>query len=133
MRVRRGGRGIGILLSLAVVVVYYLISLLGESLARTGTVSAIVGQWMATAVMLLLSLALLAFDSLPRLDLAPGDFSRPKTTGGPASALAQEHTLGAGRSGFPSLLDTSLFQTLSSSFLVGLRVAGFDLRHLYLV
>ena len=31
----------------------------------------------------------------------------------------QQHILGAGRSGFPSLLDTSLFQTLSSSFLVG--------------
>jgi lipopolysaccharide export system permease protein len=29
------------------------------------------------------------------------------------------HTLGAGRSGFPSLLDTSLFRTLTTSFLVG--------------
>ncbi len=63
MRVRRGGRGAGILLSLAVVVIYYLISLLGESLARNNTVHAIVGEWMATAAMLLLSLMLLRFQS----------------------------------------------------------------------
>ncbi len=117
MRVRRGGRGIGILLSLAVVVIYYLVSLLGESMARTGTVSAIVGQWMATAVMLLLSLLLLSFDSIPRLDLAKR-FLRSKQSESKSTVSAQEHTLGAGRSGFPSLLDTSLFQTLSMSFLV---------------
>ncbi|HWN12008.1 MAG TPA: LptF/LptG family permease [Pyrinomonadaceae bacterium] len=117
MRVRRGGRGIGILLSLAVVVIYYLVSLLGESLARTGTVSAIVGQWMATAVMLLLSFLLLSFDSIPRLDLARR-FLRPKQSESKPTVSAPEHTLGAGRSGFPSLLDTSLFQTLSASFFV---------------
>jgi len=116
IRVRRGGRGVGILLSLAVVVVYYLVSLLGESLARTGALSAIVGQWMATAVMLLLSLALLSFDSIPRLDLARR-FLRPKSVEPGSTSVAQEHTVGAGRSGFPSLLDTSLFQTLSTSFL----------------
>src|SRR5262245_27339164 len=34
LRVRRGGKSIGVLLSLMVVVIYYLISLLGESMAR---------------------------------------------------------------------------------------------------
>ena len=115
MRVRRGGRAVGILLSLAVVIVYYLVSLLGESLARTGALSAIVGQWMATAVMLLLSLALLSFDSIPRLNLARR-FLKPKQVKPGSSPKAQEHTVGVGRSGFPSLLDTSLFQTLSTSF-----------------
>lgn len=117
MRVRRGGRGVGILLSLTVVVVYYLVSLLGESMARTGTLSAVVGQWMATGVMLLLSLLLLSFDSIPRLNLAKR-FFRSKQSSTRTAPAAQEHTLGTGRSGFPSLLDTSLFQTLSMSFLV---------------
>src|ERR1051325_4341221 len=52
LRVRRGGRAAGVLLSIAVVVVYYLISLFGESLARNGSVSSLVGEWMATAVIL---------------------------------------------------------------------------------
>src|SRR2546421_7442745 len=45
IRIRRGGRGAGILLSLAVVIVYYLISLFGESLSRINSVPAI-GQWL---------------------------------------------------------------------------------------
>jgi len=45
IRVRRGGRGAGILLSLAVVVVYYLISLLGESLSRINSMPAIANGW----------------------------------------------------------------------------------------
>jgi LPS export ABC transporter permease LptF/LPS export ABC transporter permease LptG len=120
MRVRRGGRGAGILLSLAVVIAYYLVSLLGESLATNNTVSAITGEWMATTVMLLLSLILLRSDNiLPRLKSAKkllktksADYEQQKT-------MTPEHTLGAGRSGFPSLLDTSLFRTLSLSFLIG--------------
>jgi lipopolysaccharide export system permease protein len=117
MRVRRGGRGVGILLSLAVVVVYYLISLLGESLARTGAVSAILGEWMATALILLLSLILLRFDRMPRFHRTRRDAPEKVSDIRPARATPQ-HTLGAGRSGFPSLLDTSLFSTLSSSFIL---------------
>ncbi len=49
LRIRRGGRGVGVMLSIGVVVIYYLMSLLGESIVRTNTVPAIVGQWMATA------------------------------------------------------------------------------------
>lgn len=119
MRVRRGGRGAGILLTLTVVIIYYLLSLLGESLATNNTVSAITGEWMATAVMILLSLILLRSDNiLPRLAsakklLKPGHVRHE----GPKIATP-EHTLGAGRSGFPSLLDTGLFRTLSVSFLV---------------
>lgn len=120
MRVRRGGRGAGILLSLAVVVVYYLIALLGESLARTNTVSAIIGEWMATAAILLLSLVLFRFSNIPSLALAKKfrkkrpahhEVDEHKTT-------VTEHTVGAGRSGFPSLLDATLFRTLTISFLL---------------
>jgi LPS export ABC transporter permease LptF/LPS export ABC transporter permease LptG len=119
MRVRRGGRGAGVLLSIAVVVVYYLITLLGESLARNNTVSAITGEWMATGLMLLLSLILLRFDNIPKLRFAKGLLKRKDVKPDQSTTPTQAHTLGAGRSGFPSLLDTSLFRTLTTSFLVG--------------
>jgi LPS export ABC transporter permease LptF/LPS export ABC transporter permease LptG len=119
MRVRRGGRGAGVLLSIAVVIVYYLITLLGESLAKSNSVSAITGEWMATAIMLLLSLILLRFEGFTRLSFAKRLWKR----GGSARVRYREttpaHTVGAGRSGFPSLLDTSLFRTLTTSFLMG--------------
>lgn len=119
MRVRRGGRGAGVLLSIAVVIVYYLITLLGESLAKSNSVSAITGEWMATAIMLLLSLILLRFEGFTRLSFAKRLWKR----GRPARVQYREttpaHTVGAGRSGFPSLLDTSLFRTLTTSFLMG--------------
>jgi LPS export ABC transporter permease LptF/LPS export ABC transporter permease LptG len=120
MRVRRGGRGAGILVSLSVVIVYYLIALLGESLARTGTLSAITGQWMATAVMLLLSLLLLFFSRIPRINLAKRLLKKRHARRVEYNnTAAPDHTVGAGRYGFPSLLDASLFRTLAVSFLVG--------------
>ena len=119
MRVRRGGRGAGVLLSIAVVIVYYLITLLGESLAKSNSVSAITGEWMATAIMLLLSLILLRFEGFSRFSFAKKLWKR----GGPARVQFREttpaHTVATGRSGFPSLLDTSLFRNLTTSFLMG--------------
>lgn len=119
LRVRRGGRGAGVLVSLAVVVVYYLISLLGESMARTNTVSAIVGEWMATAVILLFSLILLGFDRMPWLSWARLRFRSNQSEAKVTLRQITDHTLGAGRAGFPSLLDTSLLRTLSASFVLG--------------
>jgi LPS export ABC transporter permease LptF/LPS export ABC transporter permease LptG len=119
MRVRRGGRAAGILLSLTVVIVYYLVALLGESLARTNTVSAITGEWMATAGVLLLSLILLRPNTVPRLGWARRLLKKRRVVTGKSKPATPEHTVGAGRSGFPSLLDTSLFRTLSLSFVIG--------------
>ena len=119
MRVRRGGRGAGILLSIAVVIVYYLVTLLGESLAKNNSVSAITGEWMATAVMLLLSLFLLRFEGFSKLTFARRLFKRGSSARSQYRETSPAHTVGAGRSGFPSLLDTSLFRTLTTSFLVG--------------
>ena len=118
LRIRRGGRGVGVLLSIGVVVLYYLVSLLGESIVRTNTVPAIVGQWMATAVILFLSLLVFMLGDVPKFRF----WQRVKTSTErevTATRTTQQHIVGAGRSGFPSLLDTSLFQTLAGSFLVG--------------
>lgn len=120
LRVRRGGRGIGVLLSMTVMVVYYLVSLLGESLARAGTLSPVTGAWAATALMLLLTLILLMSN---RLSL---DLWRPRRSG-KTPAMAPKYlshdpsarNVEGGGWGFPSLLDTGLFRTLATSFVLG--------------
>ncbi|HET6670887.1 MAG TPA: LptF/LptG family permease [Pyrinomonadaceae bacterium] len=114
LRVRRGGKGIGVLLAIAILVVYYLISLLGESLSRSGTIPVVLGAWAATGLMLGLSFVFLA---LPRLPSISFRFRGPKSgrTNTPAEE-ASTHTIGVARSGFPSLLDIGLFRSLSSSF-----------------
>lgn len=120
MRVRRGGRSIGVLLALLIVIVYYLISLLGESLARVGTISPLVGGWAATALLLLLSLVLLTINRIPLFSMSLRRGVKRRTAEAPrAIPRGTIHTLGAARSGFPSLLDVGLFRTLTLSFLVG--------------
>ena len=53
------------LLTLIVVIVYYLISLLGESMARVGTVSPYIGPWLATVFIFGLSLLFLLVNRVP--------------------------------------------------------------------
>jgi LPS export ABC transporter permease LptG/LPS export ABC transporter permease LptF len=118
LRVRRGGRGAGVLITICVVVVYYLVSLLGESMARSNTVHAVVGEWLASALILIFSLALLVFNRLPAFSLKNKFLPSARPERVAMTSTLSEHTLGAGRSGFPSLLDTSLFRTLSVSFVV---------------
>lgn len=50
LRVRRGGRGFGVLLSLACMLAYYLALLAGTQLGRTGRLPPQVGAWLATAL-----------------------------------------------------------------------------------
>ncbi|CAN5870696.1 hypothetical protein BH18ACI4_BH18ACI4_07630 [soil metagenome] len=119
MKVRRGGRGIGVLLALLIVIVYYLVSLLGESLARAGTVSPVIGLWAASALMLLLSFAMLALNRVP---VFSGSFLQSRKAHRPTDPDTIQsgalHTKGIGGFGFPSLLDIGLFRTLSLSFLL---------------
>lgn len=121
LRVRRGGKGIGVLLSIAIMIAYYLLFLLGESLSRVGSVKPVVGGWMATVVMLLLSTVLLTVNRRPLARI----FTR--VSKGPNIKDAQANTprrrlsfLRVRHWGFPSLLDANLLRTLSSSFIVGL-------------
>src|SRR6266853_1050485 len=59
LRMRRGSRGFGVLVSLLVLLVYYLLTLGGDQMARAGSLPPIVGGWLATAVTLTLGIALL--------------------------------------------------------------------------
>src|SRR5204863_5497209 len=53
LRMRRGSRGFGVLVSLAILIAYYLLTLAGDQAARAGTVPPVVGAWLATTVILL--------------------------------------------------------------------------------
>ena len=117
LRIRRGGKSIGVLLSLVVMIVYYLMSLLGESLSRARTMSPFVGGWLATAFMIILSLILLLSN---RRRLISIDFLklRPRRTTKPEQTQRHPATSSTGTWGFPSLLDATLFRTLLVSFIV---------------
>jgi LPS export ABC transporter permease LptG len=118
LRVRRGGRSVGVLLSLIVVIVYYLLSLLGESLARAGTMSPYVGPWLATVFIVGLSLVFLFVQRIPfpRLPLrgakASTEPSRERTKSA-EMAVRFSKTLA-----FPNLMDATLLRALIVSFVV---------------
>lgn len=59
LRVRRGGRGIGVLLSILVMICYYLLSLGGEQAARGGVLAPFIGAWLATVVTVVFAISLL--------------------------------------------------------------------------
>jgi LPS export ABC transporter permease LptG len=118
LRVRRGGRSVGVLLSLIVVIVYYLLSLLGESLARAGSMSPYVGPWLATVFIVGLSLLFLLVQRLPILRLpqrgtnATSDTSRKRTK-------SVELTVRFNKTlAFPNLMDATLLRSLVISFVV---------------
>jgi LPS export ABC transporter permease LptG len=117
LRIRRGGRSIGVLLALIVVIVYYLISLLGESLARVGTVSPYIGPWLATVFVLGLSLVFLLVNRI-RFISALLNLSWRSKGKQPAAKLRQSSYRGLSTLGFPNLMDASLFRSLAISFIV---------------
>lgn len=122
IRVRKGGRGMGVLLSLLVLITYYLLSLLGESLARAGTTKAATAIWLATALTCLYSLLLL----FRRRRLGWGLLAYARRPGA-SSQEAERSKLLKKRSvqevgetrrlGFPSLMDINILRMLSTSFL----------------
>ena len=119
LRIRRGGRSIGVILSLIVVIVYYMVSLLGESLARAGSVSPYIGPWFATALTLLMTLLLLfksriSWFSFGRLTVRQ---SNQAMTSAPKASRLITH--GIRYWGFPNLMDATLLRTIALSFVIG--------------
>jgi LPS export ABC transporter permease LptG len=116
LRIRRGGRSAGVLLSLIVVIIYYLISLLGESLSRVGTVSPYVGPWLATVFIFLLSGLFLFLGRIPFL--SSGSFLTKRSKYAEKPAMPQPLRRGLSLLGFPNLMDATLFRSLALSFVV---------------
>jgi LPS export ABC transporter permease LptG len=120
LRVRRGGRSIGVILSLVVVIVYYMISLLGESLARVGSVSPYVGPWLATFVTVGLTMFLLLKNRMTFFSFDRSGPSRSKETEqAQRKSSTKTHTLGVGNWALPNLMDATLLRTLGISFVMG--------------
>jgi lipopolysaccharide export LptBFGC system permease protein LptF len=118
LRVRRGGRSVGVLLTLLVVIFYYLMSLLGESLARVGTVSPYIGPWLATAFVLGFSFLLLLLNRLP-FSFAVSKLKSSSTIADESTETKRRRSLiGVATVGFPNLMDATLFRSLAISFVV---------------
>ena len=115
LRIRRGGKSAGVLLTIIVVIVYYLLSLLGESLARAGSISPYIGPWLATIFILALILLFLFVNRVPFLSSV--SLSRGKKGSG-SETKTRTKQRGFSALGFPNLMDASLFRSLVLSFVV---------------
>jgi len=120
LRMRRGGRGLGVLLSLLVMLSYYLTTIAGDQMARAGTLPARVGPWLATALTLVIGSTLLV---LRRREVI---WFKAKTT--PTTFKVRERigrrsmkSFGARQwlVSFPTLLDLGLLRMMTMSFLFG--------------
>ena len=117
LRVRRGGKSVGVLLTLIVVIVYYLVSLLGESMARAGSISPYIGPWLATVFIFGLSLLFLLVNRVPFIG-SGSILSRQSKSLQPAQIKGQTSHRSHSRLGFPNLMDATLFRSLALTFLV---------------
>jgi LPS export ABC transporter permease LptG len=122
LRMRRGSRGFGVLVSLAILVAYYLLTLAGDQAARAGTVPPVVGGWLATASILLVGLLTLLW----RDRHFSWSFSRRRApAAAPAAAVEQRAAASPVRrfrlsiANFPTLLDIGVVRTMLFSFIFG--------------
>jgi len=119
LRVRRGGRGLGVLLSLLVLLIYYLLTLAGDQMARAGSLPSGLGAWLASALTLAIAIGLLAFK---RREVRAW-FTRTRDKSAEPGQRAKPGSSHAARRqwliSFPSLLDLSLMRALGVSFLIG--------------
>jgi LPS export ABC transporter permease LptG len=117
MRVRKGGRGIGILLSILAMLVYYLIMLAGEQLARAGTVEPFIGAWLASIVTVACGCVLMGAGRGSFLRSAL-DLWRSKRTASTSGKFQKPQ----GRNektrllSFPSLMDVGVLRAMALSF-----------------
>jgi LPS export ABC transporter permease LptG/LPS export ABC transporter permease LptF len=117
MRVRKGGRGFGVLLSLMVLLIYYLLSLFGEQLARSGTVPPLAGTWGANIVTTVWALMLLLKRRSRSFTLRLPSFLRGSARTAKAAVGSHAYVGAEGRPlGFPSLLDKTVIRAIALSF-----------------
>ena len=121
LRMRRGSRGVGVLVSLLVLLIYYLVTLGGDQLARAGSVPPVVGAWFGTVLTMATGIALLGSrrrqigvwfwrtgkekPSVAALTRIPPGLATPSPRRWVIS--------------FPTLLDVSIVRTMAFSFFFG--------------
>lgn len=111
LRAARGGRSQGILLSLAAMLFYYLLSLAGEQLVRAGVLPLPIGSWLAfgSAVLCGVLLFFTRHKSL-RLPFARGLSGRRIPAGSRAGGIKRSYSTILG------LLDRSILKTVAWDF-----------------
>lgn len=117
LRVRKGGRGIGVLLSILITLAYYLVTLAGEQMARAGTIAPFVGAWLASAATIGYASVLLARDRIGFL----GRIRRIMEKTGRSSTAdpVRKRSPRTGKTrlfNFPSLMDADVLRTVALSF-----------------
>lgn len=121
LRMRRGSRGVGVLVSLLVLLIYYLVTLGGDQLARAGSVPPVVGAWVGTALTMAMGFALLA----SRQRQIGVWFRRTGKDKPSVATVTRRPTVSAAPRGrrwtvsFPTLLDVSVVRTMVLSFFFG--------------
>ena len=121
LRMRRGSRGFGVLVSLLVFLIYYLVTLGGDQLARAGSLPPVVGAWLGTALTTAMGFALL----VSRRRKIGGWFRRTgkarPSVASPARVAPAVAAPNARRwvISFPTLLDVSIVRTMALSFFFG--------------
>lgn len=114
LRVKRGGRGFGMLLSVVAMTFYYLLSLAGEQMVRGGHVRPVIGMWLATFLVLLLGVWLILTSERPGFNWLRRRQAAKKVAPGPAP-VSGRFSRGL-RGSFLRLQDTSLLRGLFASF-----------------
>lgn len=117
MRVRRGGRGAGVLWSVIVMLCYYLTMLAGEQLARTGAIPVWAGEWLANGFVLFLGALLLQRERGGAANAGWRRLDSVQDTGEDNDAHGQGRG-SARRPVLTGLLDRSVLRALSFNFIV---------------
>jgi LPS export ABC transporter permease LptF/LPS export ABC transporter permease LptG len=116
LRMRRGSRGFGALVSLLVMLIYYLLIIAGEQLTRGGRLSPIAGGWLATSITMLIGLSLILSDRMT----TRGWLHRSAPVAEPASVkTSARRKRRFSIWSFPSLLDMGVVRTMFFSFFFG--------------
>jgi LPS export ABC transporter permease LptG len=113
LKVVRGGRSKGVLLSLLSMLLYYLISIAGEQLGRAGSVPPVLGSWLAFgAAVFAGTLLMLSRHRNFRFSLRRGAPKSVRASAGRGEALKPI------RVSLLGLLDKSIFKSLALNFLL---------------
>lgn len=110
----RGGRANGVFLSLVVMLIYYLISLAGEQLARAGRLPVIIGVWLPYCSGLLFGILIL-YGRRWSFSVFSSAFFRHSKRFSETKSNAYAAVAGGSRSSFsvPSMLDYTIFKRLT--------------------
>ncbi len=117
VRVRRGGRGLAVLLSLASMLVYYLALLGGDQLVRAGQLPLQAGAWLATALAVLIGSGLLLTGDR-RLGLHWRGLRGARSSPAQGRAIAKPRR--RGHYALLGLLDRNIMRALAGHFSVAL-------------